>query len=334
MSRVLVTGANGFIGSNLCRWLGERGWQVDALVRESSDLRFLDGVDVRLVKGDLRSAVGIDIPPGTDYVVHTAALVSDTADDADCARNIVDATRGLVGKLRAAGTPLRRFVYVSTALVLGYGRSGISEERLGRSAFFLPYVRHKVRAESELRDLQAYGGFPLVILRPADVFGPNDRVSCARILAGCERGMPLVAGRGRWRFGYCHVDNFCRAVELALVTPDIEGRAYTVTNGALPTWREFFSAMQDGVGRKQRLYVPVAAARAMGIVSEAVRAVFPRFKGELNRYRVRRVTTETTYDISRTVAELGYRPDDDFRSQFAGILAWYRKEKARGGMDR
>ena len=54
MSRVLITGANGFIGSNLCGWFRGRGWEVDALVRESSDLHFLDGLDVRLIKGDLR----------------------------------------------------------------------------------------------------------------------------------------------------------------------------------------------------------------------------------------------------------------------------------------
>ena len=42
------------------------------------------------------------------------------------------------------------------------------------------------------------------------------------------------------------------------------------------------------------------------------------------------MTSETTYDISKTLAELGYAPDDDFESQFAGIVDWYRKEKADG----
>ena len=332
MSRVLVTGANGFVGSNLCRWFRERGWEVDALVRETSDLRFLDGLDIRLIKGDLRFSDRIDLPAGTTHVVHAAALVSDTAGDEDCARNIFDATRSLIRRLRESGAPLRRFVYVSTALTLGFGRRDISEGRPGRSAVFLPYVRHKMRTECELRDLHALTGFPVVILRPGDVYGPNDRVSCARMLASCEQGLPLVAGHGRWRFGYCHIGNLCRAAELALVTPGIEGRAYTVTNAVLPTWKELFNAFQRGVGKKQRVYVPVLLARALAAASGAVEAVFPRFERKLNYYRVRRVTSETTYDISGTIADLGYRPDDDYERQFAEIVAWYMKEKTRGGL--
>lgn len=251
MNQVFITGANGFVGSNLCRWFLGRGWRVDGLVRGSSDLHFLAGLDVRLVRGDLRDTAGLALPAETTCVVHAAALVSDTAGDDDCARDIHDATLALVRRIREAGTPLRRFVYISTALTLGQGRRDISEDRPGRSALEVPYVRHKVRTENALRGLHAGNGFPVVILRPGDVYGPNDRVTCAKLLRRCEDGMPLIAGRGAWRFGYCYVDNLCHAVELALTVPGIEDRAYTVTNGALPTWGRFFRAMQAGLGDRK-----------------------------------------------------------------------------------
>jgi nucleoside-diphosphate-sugar epimerase len=254
------------------------------------------------------------------------------AGDAECAQNIFDITRNFVRRLRAFGAPLRRFVYISTALTLGFGRRDISEDRRGRSAAFMPYVRHKIRTENELRDQHADRGFPVVILRPADVFGPNDRVTCANILRACERGAPLIAGHGRWRFGYCYVGNLCQAVELALVEAGIEGKSYTVTNDRLPTWRDFFKALQKGLGRKQRVYVPVWLAHAASGVSGLLEAILPRFERQLNYYRIKRITTETTYDISRTVAELGYKPDDDFEPQFAEVVDWYLKEKRNGNL--
>lgn len=330
MSRVLITGANGFVGSNLCRWFLGRGWEVDALVRESSDLHFLDGLDVNLIKGDLRFSDRIVLPAGTTHIVHAASLVSDTAGDEDCSQNIFDMTRSFVRRIRASGLPLQRFVYISTALTLGFDALDISEERPGQPATFMPYVRHKIRTENELRDEHAVRRFPVVILRPGDVFGPNDRVTCAKILRSSEQGIPFVVGRGDRRFGYCHVVNLCQASELALVTPGIEGRVYTVTNRVLPKWRDFFHAMQGGVGKRQKVYVPIFVARIMAVTSGAAGAVLPRFREKLNRYRIRRVTTETTYDISRTIAELGYAPDDDYEKQFAEIVAWFKKEKADG----
>ncbi len=329
MKRVLITGTNGFIGSNLCRHLLERGWRVDGLVRESSDLGFLEGLDVRLIRGDLREPSGIAFPDDVPYVVHAAALVSDMAGDEESRSNIFDATRNLLDGLRAAGAPLRRFIYLSSALVLGYNGLDISEERPGVSAEFMPYVRHKIRTERELLAEQAAGRLPLVILRPGDVFGPNDRVTCANLLRGCERGAPLIVGHGRWRFAYCHVGNLCRAVELALTRDGIEGRAYTVTNRILPTWREFFGALQAGLGRRQRVYVPVWFAFTAAWAVRTLARIVPGVPCQLNYYRIKRITTESTYDISATIADLGYDPDDDFGPQFEGIVAWYLEEKRR-----
>ncbi len=332
MSSVLITGANGFIGSNLSKYFLDRGVKVYAFVRETSDLRFLEGLDVCLIRGDLRDGEKIRIPEDTSAVIHSASLVSDVAVEKACELNIFQATVNLVRKLQAGGKSARRFVYLSSALVLGYNCNAISEEHPGQSAEFLAYTRQKKRTEQFLLAEHAERKLPVVILRPGDVYGPNDRTTCAQIIRGCERGVPLIVGHGRWRFGYCYVGNLCQAVELAIAREGIEGRAYTITNGELPTWRDFFKAIQKGLGKKQHVYIPVWFAFAVARMMSGLQKVFPGYQPPLNYYRIKRITTETTYDISRTVAELGFRPDNNFKAQMAEIINWYLRERKNGAL--
>ena len=328
--RVFITGANGYIGSSLCRTLLAEGWEVHGLVRATSDLHNLEGLPVRLQTGDLRDPASFAIPDGTTHVIHLASIVSDTADDATCRDNIYRLAVNLAAKLDALPRPLQRLLYISTALVLGYNGENISEQHRGESAMFLPYTRYKAKTEEFFQELRRTRGLPLVILRPGDVYGPYDRVSCAQILKGCERRLPLIVGRGHCRFGFCYIDNLCQAVRLALTRPAIEGRAYTVTNGVLPTWGEFFAGLQRRMHYRQRLRLPVWAGYALAGVLRGVQWLFPRFVPEVNYYRIRRITTGTTYDISQTIAELGYRPDDRIERQIDQIVAWYEREKENG----
>lgn len=330
MNKVFITGANGFIGSNLCRHFLAAGWSVAGLVRPSSDLHLLDGAGIDLVKGDLRDPSSLRIPDGVSHIIHSASVVSDVADAEACRCNIFDLARNLVGLIRGSAVPLRRLVFVSTALTLGYGATDISEERPGISADFIPYTRYKILSEQYFLDEHARRGLPVVILRPADVIGPGDRTTSGRLYREAERGLPLIVGHGRCRFGYTFVGNLCRAAEAALLRDGIEGRAYAVTNDRLPTWGEFLGAVEAGFGKKQRLYVPSWAAFAGARAMEAVHKIRPSYDPKLTVYRIKRVTTETTYDISRTKADLGYVPDDDFERQVAETLAWYREERAHG----
>ncbi|MCX6566463.1 MAG: hypothetical protein NTW38_08605 [Candidatus Aminicenantes bacterium] len=103
-----------------------------------------------------------------------------------------------------------------------------------------------------------------------------------------------------------------------------------MTNGRLPTWGEYLGAVAAGFGKKQRLRIPAWAAFAVAWGMEAVHRLRPSYDPKLTYYRIMRVTTETTYDISRTKADLGYVPDDDFERQVADTLAWYREERAHG----
>ena len=152
----------------------------------------------------------------------------------------------------------------------------------------------KKKVEAYLLDQYRQSGFPAVILRPGDVYGPRDRTSCELMLQAAERNVPLIVGRGDKKFGFCYPANLCQAALAAATQREIAGRAYTVTNGIFPTWGEFFSSLQAGVGRQQRLYVPVSVGLAAAVLLELFKRVVPLFKPSINYYRIRRITAQTT----------------------------------------
>jgi len=328
--KILITGANGFIGSNLCAHFLGRGDEVFGLVRRTSDLHFLRGLDVKLIVGDLTDPETFRIPAEVEAVIHAASVVTDLVDDAYCRRNILGLAQNLVGRLKADNVRLRRFIYISTAIVLGYRRLNISPERPGMPVDFMPYVRFKKKTEAFLRGEYEREGFPLVILRPSDVYGPNDRTACLPILKGMDEGKYPYVGDAHWRFSLCSVSNLCQAAELALGVPGIEGRAYTVANGVAPSWREYFGGLFRELGRKPAYTIPVPLAMGLAAIAETAYRIYPHFNPVITRYRIRRITTHTTFDIRRTVAELGYRPDDRLDVLVEAIADWYRKEKKAG----
>ena len=324
---VLITGANGFIGSHLCDAFVNAGYRVYGLVRRTSDLRFLDTSGITLIYGDLREMGKIRLPDNLEVIVHTAALVSDNASRRECKEQIYGITVNLVVWARENCPGLRKFLYISTALTIGYCADDISEENPGRSAAYVPYTYAKKMAEAYLLEQYRDSGFPVVIIRPGDVYGPRDRTSCELMLQAAEHNVPLIVGRGDKRFGFCYPGNLCKAVLAAVDRPGTTGRAYTVTNGACPTWREFFSTLQAGVGKPQRLYLPVWLSIAAAVLMELARRVIPGFKPSINYYRIRRVTTQTTYDLTKTYRDLDYRPEDDYNRQFQTIVDWYKRER-------
>ena len=329
MQTVLITGANGFIGSNLCRYFLKKNFIVYGLVRKTSNLHFLEGLNVKLIYGDLNEVEKIPLPKNPDYIIHCASEVSDMADTKSCEKNIYQATVNFMNHILKNKINLKRFIYISTALVLGYGKLQISEENPGKPAKF-PYVKYKIRTENFLQELRNSHRIPLVILRPADVYGPYDRTSCVPILKGIEDGYPVIVGGGKWIFPFCYVDNLSQGAYLACITPDIEGKAYTLTNDMDVTWKEFFSVFLERLNKKQRLYIPVFLPFVVAFFMKVINFFVPSFERRLNRYRVKRITSHTNYDISKTIKELNYKPDKDIQKQFQAIMDWYLAEKKAG----
>ncbi len=173
--RALVTGANGLIGANLARELLRAGHEVRALVRPSSNLQSLDGLDVETVYGDVLHTDSLtEAAKGCDLVFHTAALFTYWDLNSEQLENLaVEGTLNVIDAAVAAG--VKRIVFTSSSVVLGSSaRPLLRDESFdlddNESA---PYVIAKALQERHAFEHAAAVGAELIAVCPTMTVGPH-----------------------------------------------------------------------------------------------------------------------------------------------------------------
>jgi nucleoside-diphosphate-sugar epimerase len=317
MARVLVTGGTGFIGGHVVNALVRSGHQVGVLVRAPGSLP----PGVRAHRGDL--ATDATLPPlqGYDAIVHAAALVSHHAPwKRHHAVNVLG-TRRLLAAAKAAG--MRRFVHVSSLVVLAPPRDGVWTESAPRRVIepWLPtYVRAKLEAEAEVDAAEARG-LEVVVARPGVVLGPGDRITTPQVLDALRRRLAATIGDGSNRFPCVCVEELAEALARAALEPGLGGLRVNLAARESPTQREFLAAhaVAAGLGTPRGSVPPWLAVAAAG-ASEAI-AACTRTTPWLTRLSVGIACADIRVERGPAAAALDWRGERSCRDAIARAVA-------------
>lgn len=319
--RAFVTGANGFLGANLVRRLVEEGWEVRGLVRPTSDLAFLDGVDIEILKGDLDSQEVLgegcrDI----DVLFHVAGLSSDWGPYGAFERANVTGTSNAF----AAGRDVARIVHVSSAAVHGFSgyRDRVETDPTPPSRF--PYVETKRQADG-----MALERSNVVVVRPGNIFGPYDRITSLPMLKGMESGWMGTIDGGRHLTCPTYVENLLDAMIILATAEDVSG-AYLITDGLEITWKEYVEEMASALGVKAPgLSLPRGVAHAVAWGMEGVfKMVGSRTPPPLTRYRIANAGRDYHFSIEKARQDLGWTPRVGFPEACRRTVEWFRGSRS------
>lgn len=237
---ILVTGANGFVGTTLCQALSARGRLTLASVRQTSSqqrLGQLPYVTLGLAPdlGDAaNTSVWSQLLKGCHTVVHTAAMVhvmSPTAED-NARFHQINVLATLELARRAAQAGARRFVFLSTIKVHGErtisGCPFASDQRLAPSG---AYAISKQQAEEGLQQIALETGLETVIIRPPLIYGPGVSGNLQMLIRWMRRGITLPVGAIKQnRRSLVGVDNLIDLIITAIDHPDAANRQFLVSD--------------------------------------------------------------------------------------------------------
>lgn len=327
MKKALVTGANGFIGSCLCAELLKRKIPVTAIVRRSSDLSYLKGLDVRILFSDIEKVDSLDGTIGqVDTIFHIAGLASDWGPYANFQKANVEGTLALLRlskKIHAQKT-----VILSSLSVMGFGHKKSTEDS-PKKPQKTAYVRSKLEMETKAQEFAKRKRIPLTILRPGDVFGMHDRTTTLKLLDALEKGQMGFVNSGRALLSPLYIDNLIQAMLLAAIPGKGEGEIFNISDDVQVTWKNYIQHYCDALGIKTpTLNLPFPLANFLAKTME----FFYTLAGSeasppLTHYRICHAGKDYHFDISKAKKELGYAPSRSITSHIRRTVHWYKNQK-------
>ena len=310
-NKTLVTGASGFVGSQLCDYLQGAGYEIVGAVRGTPTRPYeQQGPDLDV------SANWLPMLQGVSTIVHCAARVHMLADKsadplAEYRRVNVDGTVALARQAVANG--VKRFIFLSSIKVNGestqLGRP-FTEEILVPPQD--PYGLSKYEAELALQELVTGTQMEVVIVRLPLVYGPGVKANFLRMIKLVNAGIPLPFGRVGNRRSLLYVRNLCHFIELVINHPAAANETFLISDDEDVSTPQLLTAIGRALGKKSRLFtMPVYGLTLIAGICGLTLAI-DRLVGSLQ------------LDISKAKKLLGWSPVATIENGLAETINTYR----------
>lgn len=321
MAVSLITGSNGFAGSHLAEYLLNLGHRVRCLVRKTSDLANLRGLEVEYCYGDVTSPDSLPSAlEGADYVFHLAGATKARNEagymlvNAQGTENLARACTDFPG--------LKMLIYCSSLAAVG-PQSG--PELLDESAIPAPltaYGRSKLAGEERLREVCG-DKVPYTIVRPTGIYGPRDR-DIFIYFKMISRGWKILLNLPDRKVSLIHAKDLAKICWLA-ASKSPPGETYLATDGNGYTWIELASLIEKALNRRaKKVMIPLSLVTAAAALMELSGGLRGRAV-TLNREKIRELKAPGwVCSIDKVREKLGFEPGYSIENGIAETARWYR----------
>jgi UDP-glucose 4-epimerase len=324
MSKVLVTGAAGFLGSSLIDKLCRSGYHVRVVLHDSTHpIAHLQNVET--VMADIRDAKNVrDIAGGCGAIVHLAAMVhamDDSVSEKDYEAVNVDGTKHILDAAVRSG--VNRIVFASSVKVFGEETIGCIDETQALDPQ-TAYGRSKWQAEQLVSEYAMRHSLTAVSLRLPMVYGPTKKGNFYRMIEAIDHGRFPILPRLSSIRSLLHVENFVQVVLLCLRAPRFQREAYIVTDTDPYCVTDLYDWLRVGLGKAPpRWRVPLWMLKSGARCGDVLQAISGS-PAPLTTQQLTKLIGCAWYSSTAITHELGYQAAYSFEQAVPDLIAFYR----------
>lgn len=326
--KVLITGANGFIGSYLAEALIDKGYDVRCLVRKTSNLQWLLPYQkiskenkINFIYGDITDKVSLyKAVKDIDYVYHLAGLVK-AHNPEDYYKVNYEGTKNLIEAVKEVSGKVKKFIFLSSLAASGPSRDGHLLKETDECHPITDYGKSKLRAEELLKN-KFMRDIPIVIIRPPVIYGSRDR-GFYFYFKVVKKGFIPILGR---KFSICFVTDLVNGIILAAENEKACGQVYFISGDKIYSSEQIGKIISENLEMKAvKIKIPDWLVLTAGLVSESIANVIKKTT-VFNKQKARDlIQSYWVCDVSKAKRELGFQPVVDIEKGMKTTVDWYIK---------
>lgn len=319
--KILVTGGTGFIGSHLIdHFLDHKNTEIYALVRDLNNLKWLKGLRINLLEGDLLNIPSL--PPDIEYVFHVAGSTK-SFKIADYYTVNQQGTASLFQALQTQKIHPKKVVYLSSLAASGPCTEGTAVKEDSPPCPVSPYGKSKLEGEAEA--LKYKDRIPVIIARIGVVFGPRDR-GLIPYFKFIQKGILPSVGSKQKLVSLIYIKDLIRALDLCIQNELANAEILHFANPDPSSWEELGRLAAEAMHVKLiNLKFPLPLAYLVSYGAEVLGKI-RRDPSILNRQKFEELRQDGwVADIQKAKEKLDFTPQYALRESISETIDWYTK---------
>lgn len=321
--KIVLSGANGFLGSHLVDRLLKENFDIHCLVRKSSNLKWLKGKNIQLHTCGLENLEALkEVLEGANYIFHLAGTVS-SFDYEGYHRGNVDLSKNILDAALASSASIKNIVVTSSQAVSGPSTKNDLYESVSNPVSW--YGQSKL--EQELLCKKYYHQLPISIARPSIIYGPRD-VEFLEFIQAVNMGIVPLVGKEDKPISSIYVEDLVEALYQMAMSEKTPGEIYHIASFEVLTWKELGAICADNL-RKNPLYLRlphfvIKMAGALSGFMGKVKGKAPTFDSQK---ALEGVQPGWVCNVEKAKRDFNFEAKKSAKEALKETIAWYKENQ-------